>query len=915
MWALVDQRGIDVVVALYGPDNTMLMEVDNPVGAWGNEPLFFEARQSGTYKIEVRPRKTSPPPGRYRFTYEARQATLEDKRRLPAHRAVAEAARLVKIETAHSLQSGVDKYEEARRLFHAVQDRQGEVLILTIEGAISASGGDGLKALGYFNDALSLARGGGSDMRDEEAMALRNIAQVYQSLGDRQKALDYFDQAFQLFDAIDDNRTAGYTLVDAGAVHDSMGESQKALDSFNEALPFFQRARDRRGEAYALNNVGLVYDALGDKQRAREAYARALALFEEINDCSEVAPTLSNLASDLFDAGDKLKALDLLNRALILQQGNNDRKGEATTLNNIGVIYNSLGQTQKGLEHLQHALGIHREVNNRQGEGDSLSNMMLSWKSLTRQPVAVFYGKGAVNAYQEVRARIPPLDKEAQKSFIKSKEGTYRELADLLVERGRVLEAQQVLGLLKEEEYYQFVRRDGADSANLTAPAALTPEEQDLADRYREISDQIAILGRQKAELLAKANRSREEQQRLSKVEADLNVANLGFQKFIEGISNELTSAKQGGERVEQLRDPQHIVNILRELGAGSVALYTFVGEQKYSIILVTPEVQIAREYPIKASELYAKALAFREILEDPRRDARPLAQELYRILIAPIANDLRETRAETLMWSLDGILRYIPVAALHDGEKYMVERYRNAVFTPISTTRLTDQPSTRWESLGFGVSRAQPGFQSLAQVPEELRGIIREENAAQAGAEGVLPGRIRLDESFTKEELDAGLRQRKYAVVHIASHFKFEPGNETNSFLLLGDGSHLTLDQVRNTPGYFQGVDLLTLSACNTATGGTGADGKEVEGFAVLAQRQGAEAVLASLWPVADASTRLLMQKFYQIRNARPGTPKAEALRQAQMALLHGEVKAPDGKDYAHPNFWAPFILMGNWR
>jgi CHAT domain-containing protein len=917
MRALFDQRGIDVVVTLFSPDNRRLIEVDSPVGEWGLEPLFFEVKESGAYKIEVRPRKLSPAPGRYRFAYEARAVTPGDQKRLAAERAFAEATRLLstEVETARSSQRGVEKYEEARRLFQSARDREGEIITLITLGSVNATFGDCRQALDYFNEALPLIRSA-SYKRVEEAMTLSHIAKVYQSLGDRQKALDHFGQAFSLFEILGDDRTAAHTLVDTGAVHDSMGEHQKALDSFNEARGLFRSARDRRGEAYTLNNIGLVYDALGDKQKAREAYALALSLFEEISDCIEVAPTLSNLALDLFDLGDKQKALDYLNQALILQRGTNDRKGEATTLNNLGVIYNSMGQTQKGLESLQQAMVIHREVRNRSGEGDSLSNLMLGWKSQAKTGVAVFYGKRAVNTYQEVRAAIPPLDKEAQKSFIKSKEATYYELADLLVERGRLLEAQQVLGLLKEEEYYQFVRRDSTASAQRTAPAAMTPEEQDLADRYREVADQVATLGRQRAELLAKATRTPDEQRRLTKLEADLNVANLGFQKFIDGISNEIaaTPAHQDGERIEQLKDPQHIVNILRELGAGSVAIYTFVGEQKYSIILVTPDVQIAREYPIKASELYAKALAFREALEDPRRDPRPLAQELYRILIAPIANDLRETRAETLMWSLDGILRYLPVTALHDGEKYMVERYRNTVFTPISTTRLKDQPSAKWATLGFGVSKAQPGFEPLAEVPKELRGIIREENSEQPG-EGVLPGKILLDESFTKEGMDAGLRQQKYAVVHIASHFKFEPGNETNSYLLLGDGTRLTLDQVRNAPDYFKGVELLTLSACNTATTGGSANGKEVECFAVLAQRRGAEAVLASLWPVADASTRLLMQKFYQIRDSRPGTPKAEALRQAQVALLSGEVKAPDGKDYSHPNFWAPFILMGNWR
>jgi CHAT domain-containing protein/Tfp pilus assembly protein PilF len=911
MRAVCDQRGIDVVVTLLSPGNQRLMEIDNPIGDWGLEPLFYEVKTGGYYTIQVQPRRATAPPGRYRFSFEARQPTPEDQKRLPAERAFAEGTGLLQGTTPRSFQRGMEKYEEARRLFRAVNDRPGEIMALVQIASINASLGDAQKALSYFDEALPLVQAEGN--RAQEAMTLSNLAKVYQSLGERERALDYFNRALRLFRAVGDNRTAGYTLVNIGTVEDAMGENQVALDIFHRALPQFQAAHDRRGEAYTLNNIGLVYDALGDKQKAREAYDQALALFRGISDCGEVAPTLSNLALDLFNSGDQLKALEYLDQALALQRSYNDRKGEAKTLNNIGFIYSSLSQTKKALDYLQQALAIHREVRNREGEGDSLSNLMLTWKSQSMPPVAVFYGKNAVNAYQEVRATIPPLDKEAQKSFLKSKELTYRELADLLIERGRVLEAQQVLGLLKEEEYFQFVRRDGKEAANSAAPAALTPEEQDLADRYREVSDQIATLGRERSALLGKANRTPGEQRRLLKLEADLNVANLTFQKFIEGISTELTVAKQSTQRAEQVKDPQHIVNILRELGAGAVAIYTFVGEQKYSVILVTPDVQIAREYPIKAGDLYKKVLAFREILEDPRRDPRPLAQELYRILIGPIANDLRDAHAETLMWSLDGILRYIPVTALYDGEQYMAERFRNAVFTPISTTRLTDQPSAKWETLGYGVSKAQPGFEQLEEVPKELRSIIREGSTEHAG-DGVLPGRIRLDEAFTRAELDAGLQQ-KFAVVHIASHFQFEPGNETKSFLLLGDGTHLTLDQLRSSPDYFHGVELLTLSACNTATGGTGSDGKEVEGFAVLAQHQGAEAVIASLWPVADASTRLLMQKFYQIRSSRPGMLKAEALRQAQTALIRGEVKGPDGKDYSHPYFWAPFILIGNWR
>jgi len=184
---------------------------------------------------------------------------------------------------------------------------------------------------------------------------------------------------------------------------------------------------------------------------------------------------------------------------------------------------------------------------------------------------------------------------------------------------------------------------------------------------------------------------------------------------------------------------------------------------------------------------------------------------------------------------------------------------------------------------------------------------------------------------------MKAGLR-KGYPLVHIASHFQFTPGDDRKSFLLLGKGN-LPVNELRMQNRFFRGVELLTLSACNTGMG----DGKEVEGFGVLAQRQGARGVVVTLWPVADASTSLFMQKFYQLRESEKLT-KGEALRRAQLVLLKGEVQdepgggkkqrgvvvsvaqegekaaaiafTPDPKaPYSHPYYWAPFFLMGNWK
>ncbi|MGI9167834.1 MAG: CHAT domain-containing protein [Pyrinomonadaceae bacterium] len=348
--------------------------------------------------------------------------------------------------------------------------------------------------------------------------------------------------------------------------------------------------------------------------------------------------------------------------------------------------------------------------------------------------------------------------------------------------------------------------------------------------------------------------------------------------------------------------------------------------------------------------------LAFREALQNPKVDPRPLGQELYNILIKPIEKQLEGAQAKTLVWSLDGTLRYLPFAALFDGKQYLAEKYQQVIITLASRTRLSEPVNHNWRGLGLGVSQAgavsapgsnrRMGFKALPEVPAELSAIIRDENLSAesttaGGGIGVLPGKRLLDKEFTARSFADALG-RSYSLIHIASHFSFLPGNADQSFLLLGDGTALTLESVRTSDDFdFKGVELLTLSACNTGVGTTGADGKEVEGFGAVAQERGAKAVLATLWPVADESTRKLMTRFYRNYGTTTNVSKAEALRQAQISLLRGEdgggpasgdrrsselageVGKPELPPYkpdphapfSHPFYWAPFILIGNWR
>lgn len=874
-------------------------------------------------------------------------------------------------------QRALDHYIQALQLWRAVADRVGEAIALNNIGILHSELGEQQQALDYLNQALVIRRTLGnhaaeantlnnlgkvySDLGEKtkaldyftqtlplwraernragEAISLINIGKVYADLDEKQKALDYYNQALPLLRAVGDRNAEANTLNNLGRIYDDLGDPQKALDYYNRALPLWREGGYRTGEAATLRNIGAIYSALGQQQKALAYYRQVLPINREVGDRAGEGTTLNNIGR-VYDAlGDQQKALDYYNQALPLRRAVGDRAGEGTTLNNIGVGYGTLGQQEKALDYYAQALLLSRKVGDRAGEAGTLTNLMYEWRD-NNTALAVFYGKQAVNVYQQLRADISGLNQEIQKSFLRSKEDAYRTLANLLIARGRLPEAQQVLGLLKEQEYFEFVRRDASASA-LLQRSDLSPDEEAAVKRYNEVADQITKLSVEFSAL--KGGGTSPDDSHYRKLQTDIEAANRTFHVMLRQLGDEFGKDKDKGI-VKELKANAALQSDLKRWGGSAVSLYTIVGADNYRVILTTPMLQVARqaEPAIKATELNDLILQFREAIQNPGVDPWPLAHRLYKILISPVEKDLEAAGAKTLVWSLDGALRYLPVAALHDGKHYFVERYQNVTVTLASRTRLSEPPSRAWRGLGFGVSKGVVKdwgvFPPLPSVPAELRGIIREENQSQRLG-GVLAGRVMLDQAFTERTMERALGEGRYPLVHIASHFVFKPGNETDSFLLLGDGNRLTLDKIRITPGpFFDGVELLTLSACDTATGGE-ANGKEVEGFAVLAQEEGAQAVLATLWPVADESTRLWMKNFYQYRVTQPGITKVEALRQAQLALLRPRTgvtqagiasawavsignkspappfKADPKAPFAHPYFWAPFILIGNWR
>jgi CHAT domain-containing protein len=894
--------------------------------------------------------------------------------------------RLARRDSREALRS----YQDALAIRREIADRQGISETLMAIGRVAFELNDNRKALSSYNEAREIRRADGD--RAKEAASLTAIGNIHNWTGDRRTALTVYEQALALSRAAGDKNGEAATLFHMGETSFQLGEKQRALDYLSAVLPLTRTEQHPDGDARALALMGVVHASLDDTQRSREYFRKSVEEFKRElargllsynlreksarhNDLGDVYYRLGETAQALhtFRRGlalqkefgsrsDQAYALDRIGRiqlasndpteqrlaqasfeqALELRRidGNAGRQAEA--LHNLGNTHRVLGDHRQALASYHQALAIRHRLHDVEGEAETLDELMRLWKSLDQPRVAIYYGKQAVNALQQIRSNIRGLDKDLQQSYLTSRSGTYRELADLLIGASRLPEAQLVLDLLKKDEYLEFIRRSGVE--DVAGTATLNSREAEQQKRFQQIQDRVVAAGERLAMLSAKPTLTTDERRDMTRLEKEVETANEAFDRYLAALPEQFTVTAKGESVAESLGQARALAETLRELGDHTVALYTVVTEKQYHIILFTADAPpVARSFPIPVADLNRKVQQFRTVLRNPYRNPIPLAQELYRIVVGPVAQDLVQAKAKTLMWSLDGALRYVPISALHDGERYLVERHPIAVFTPASNSRLEKSPPKEWRGLGLGVSK---GTAPLPYVTEELRTIIRD-TAEPDSKGGVVTGKILLDDMFTKDAMKEALRRSgDYSLVHIASHFRFKPGNEFDSYLLLGGtendedrNRHLTLAEIKSGTNLFRGVELLTLSACNTAVG-TG-EGAEVENFAVLAQLKGARAVVATLWPVDDRSTMSLMQTFYRTRNANPTLPKIEGLRKAQLELLQGSTAAgqtndatravtPDDPEldkyappfqrdpkapFAHPYYWAPFILIGNWR
>ena len=799
-----------------------------------------------------------------------------------------------------------------------------------------------------YKRALAIVEKAHGPEHPDVAPALNNLAVLYWTTGRYAEAEPLFKRALAIDEKAfgPEHPNIAKRFNNLAVLYVTTGRYAEAEPLYRHALAIVEKALgpEHHDVATAVNNLAKLYKTTGRYAEAEPLYRRTLAIDEKAlgPEHHDVATTLDNLAALYYTTGRYVEAEPLFKRALAIDEKvfGPEHPDVAKRLNNLAGLYRTTGRYAEAERLYRRALAIAQSSGNPALLFEVQSNYSDLLNKQNNSEAAIFLGKQAVNTSQGLRANVSKLGKETLKSYTETVEQVYKRLANLLIEQGRLAEAQQVLAMLKEEEYFQYLRRSADSVSKLGTKAAFTETEKPWYLEYEKLSANNARLGKELGELRARDEKgvlSQAERPRLNQLLEEDQKASEAFNDFINNLITSLQAeadklAKQSqAERDKRLAELTSknlagtgaIMQTLAGLGEGAVLIHYLIMDERVHILLTTPDTQLARHSDIKNKDLNSKISALRDALTDPTNDPRPLAKELYTILIAPIEQELKQAKARTLMLSLDGTLRYLPFAALYDGKQYLVQQYRTVMYAEVSKDKIALPVKPNWKVAALGVSdKVSDAFTALPSVIGELNGIVKN------GNRGVIPGEIHLNAAFTAKTLQQSASRNP--VVHIASHFKFSPGTEMDSFLLLGDGSRLTLDKVRKGAA-FRNTELLTLSACETAMGSNGT-GSEIEGFGAIAMERGAKSVIATLWSVADESTSLLMKEFYRLKEEKK-LPKVEALRQAQLGLLNGTIKPLPQQDspmdgdeksdrrterqesYAHPYFWAPFILMGNWK
>ncbi|MEA5485463.1 MULTISPECIES: CHAT domain-containing protein [Pseudanabaena] len=712
------------------------------------------------------------------------------------------------------------------------------------------------KAFDYYKQALSIAEQlGDFKSKDEVIISLNDIAWEASSAGDSAysslnlaEALKFHHQALEIYKFLNNKYRESYNLAYLGNTYDILGQHTKALQLLLEALDITREKNYSRNEFLILGFLGeLHHYSLRQYSKALEYHQQALAISQKLGYDNISSFNLSNMGLAFIELNEPSRALESFQKALNITS-NDSAKSYA--LYGLGMTYSKLGRSLEAINILLQSISTSRKAKNIWVERESLSTIGDLLNQQKQIELSIIFYKEAVNTTERIRKNLRVLSREEQQTYTKTVENTYRNLADRLLQQNRIIEALQVLDLLKVQELEDYLKNIKGSDRSAQGVRLLAPE---LA-----ISDKLLAISPDNS----------------------------------QDINNQLANQIQQLTKSEINKVPDY----LNQIPQGTVLLYPFILGDRLEIILFAPNnLPIRRTTTISKDQLETLIRDYRVGLLDPSsEDFKEPSIQLYNLLIKPIEAELVQFNTKTILYAPDGQLRYIPIAALYDGKQLLVEKYQISNLIAYTLSDFTPQPQNAPNILA-GAFGGKAGDRKFGQTA--LPATVRE---VQAIANSFQNSVTLIEEQFSRKAIES--KFKNHNILHLATHAEFNVGSPDQSFIIFGNGDKIRLNEIADWQ--MPNIDLIILSACQTGLGILGS-GVEILGFGYQVQKAGAKQAIASLWKVDDNKTSVLMTAFYA-ELQKGNVTATEALRRAQVSLIKS-------KDYNHPYYWAAFFAIGN--
>jgi len=757
------------------------------------------------------------------------------------------------------LGTAIENHQKALKINKEIGDRVGELACYANLGLAFDSLGDFKRAVENHEKALEIAKNVG-DAADE-SKCYTNLGIAYSSLGEFRRAIEYHKKAQRVYRENGDRSGASACYMDLGVVYSKLGDLEKAIEYYRKGLKAKKRIGEKAGEIKCLTNLGVAYYRLRNFGKAIEYHERARKIATEIGDRADEAACYGNLGLAFNGLGDYAKAIDYHRKSLKIVTEISDRAGESKCLTNLAAVYLNLGDSKKAIEHCKKSLLINRET----GDIDSQRIVSLNLSRIyyeSKPKLSYDYCKDSIELSEVISGRL--VEEEHKMGFYSLVSDAYQYMVPLCLRLGKPKEAFEYTESSKSRAFL-----------DLLATTKIKPVSQ-ITGKLRSLLDE------------EEANLARLREIQISHLKRIIIPMEPGE---IEKISGDLDRVYS---KIEQY-DPEYVytrrgkplsVNKIQETLSSQgrdvvLAEYFVTRDKTFIFVLSSREKKLhAVSVPLPAEKLglyidnYWKETAHHPEL----RDIGDTWLGLSGYLIEPVSSYF--TEGDLIYFVPYGLLHYLPIHALELRGEPLIRRHPIAYSPSASLMRFCqNKGSDRIKSCAsFGV-------------------VFEEESTKVAEAFNTQPFNGHL---ATKEKVFQNCIDKD--VIHFSCHGYFDNVNPLSSGIELHGHEVLSAREIFHMK---LNAELVTLSACQTGINQR-SPGDELIGLTRAFIYAGASSVIVSLWSVDARSTQELMLDFYKL--LRNGMDKATAFQEAQKKIM-------EKKEYSHPYYWAPFILIGDWK